>query len=432
MALRVTLGRGLAPSRLTWTATPDRWLIRLRWLALLGMLVTTLVAERLVPGLPRGPVLALLGAIALCNLAWMAVIGGRAPGSTVPAQLASDVLLLGAVLWCSGGLENPFSCFLVFQIVLTGLLARRRTTIFIGLLAIAVALALWAAPPLLLDTAPLGARSVRRLGAGFAVLALAVVTGAYVVVFLQRLRVLRERSARSERLAELGRVVATLCHELNTPLGTMLIAGKDLGHIAADPALPSEVSGEVRSLAATVVAEARRASDIIGLLRGHVNPGTELEPVELSEFLPHYVRSEVARLGYDGELHLSTEFALTTLVYKSALSQILTNLLTNAIDALREREAAALRVLARRSLDGSVEIAVVDSGPGVDPSLGDRVGEPFQTTKQPDRGTGLGLYVSTLLAERLGGSLALESQAGRGTTVRLTLPAAPVGGRPSR
>lgn len=425
MALRVSLGgkwAAAARARLTWRASPDRWLIRLRWLALIGMLTTTLVAESLVPGLPSGRLLTMLAVVAASNLAWL-VATMRAPaGRTVPWQLAADVLSLGAVLWLSGGLDNPFAVFLVFQIVLAGLLAKRKTTILITLLVLTVAGALFTAPPLALGSAALGPWLVRALGNTFAIVALAVVTGAFVVVFVYRLEVLRDEAQRSERLVALGRVVAAMCHELNTPLGTILIAGKDLALLASE--LPDGAQrDELALLAATVTDQARRSSDIIGLLRGHVAPGTQLQPVRLDDFVPRYVRAELDRLGFRGGLALHVTPGLEAAVFQAALCQILTNLIANAIDAMSVRgEHAHLTVdVARGGEPGTLLITLDDNGVGVDPSLSGRLGEPFQTTKDPHRGTGLGLYASTLLAERMGGALALESRQNWGTRVTLTL-----------
>jgi len=417
MALRVQLG-GRFTSPLSWVAPPDRWLIRLRWLAITGMLITTLVAEWLVPGLRHRPLLALLGVIAASNLAWLGgVMKMREPGHTVPWQLAVDVLFLGAVLWFSGGLDNPFAGFLSFQIVLAGLLASRRTTVLIAGLVVVVAGLLWTAPPLPLDTAPLGAWVVRALAGFLAVAALGLVTGAFVVEFLHRLEVLRERSARAEQLAGLGRIVAALCHELNTPLGTILLAGKDLSSIGVELA-----HDELGTLAHTVTDQARRASDIIGLLRGHVRPGTQLETLELAEFLAGYTKTELKRLGYRGELSIELPGGLHAQVFRAALSQIFTNLLTNAVDALAGRADAKLTLTASY-VDRTIQIVLADNGPGIDPKLGGRIGEPFQSTKAHLHGTGLGLFVSTLLCERMDGNLALESHPSHGTRVTVTLRA---------
>lgn len=202
-----------------------------------------------------------------------------------------------------------------------------------------------------------------------------------------------------------------MCHELNTPLGSILIAGKDLELISA--AAPD--GGEVSSLARTVTDQARRAADLIDLLRGHIRPGQVLESIDLGAFAAEYARSELVRLGWRGTVVVEAEAGLWAKVYRSALCQILTNLLRNAVDAMGEKGRITVRAA---RVEAGVSVTVEDDGPGVDGRL--QLGEPFQTTKADRAGTGLGLYASTLLAERMGGTLELESRPGL-TRVTLTL-----------
>jgi C4-dicarboxylate-specific signal transduction histidine kinase len=102
------------------------------------------------------------------------------------------------------------------------------------------------------------------------------------------------------------------------------------------------------------------------------------------------------------------------------VTQILSNVLTNAVQAVAAvaRPRISVRLRARR---GRAEIAVEDNGPGISPALLPRIGEPFHTTKAEAGGMGLGLYVSSLLAERMGGALAVENLAPAGARVTLTL-----------
>jgi C4-dicarboxylate-specific signal transduction histidine kinase len=70
---------------------------------------------------------------------------------------------------------------------------------------------------------------------------------------------------------------------------------------------------------------------------------------------------------------------------------------------------------------GRIEISVRDNGPGIEPEVLDRLGEPFQTTKEAKGGMGLGLYVSSVLAGRMGGDLRVDTPEGGGTRVTLSL-----------
>src|SRR5262249_61022682 len=105
--------------------------------------------------------------------------------------------------------------------------------------------------------------------------------------------------------------------------------------------------------------------------------------------------------------------------------QILSNVLKNAVQAVASRPSPEIAVRVKSRRGGRIEIAVEDNGPGISPSLLARIGEPFQTTKADSGGMGLGLYVSSVLAERMGGSLAVENAGNfEGTRVILTIRAA--------
>jgi two-component system sensor histidine kinase RegB len=419
MALSIRSGgRMLAAARagLVDIGSPDRWLIAMRWVAVCGMLVTTLVGWALVPSLPLARILVVLAAILVVNGLWFVrVLRGVAPNRTVLPQIAGDVLALTVVLWFSGGLTNPFAGFLCFQIVLAGMLGSRRTTVLVAVLAVGAAVVLDFARPLALTGTRFSPATLDHVASVVSVAALGAFTGVFVFVFASRLEQLRAESARAERLAGLGRTVAAMCHELNTPLGTILIAGKDLALLGREIG-----SGEIEQLADTVADGARRAADIIGMMRGSISPDARREPLDLISFVRRYAEQELDRKGFRGERVVDCSGVAEVRVVRAALCQVLTNLIANAVDATHGMAGARIAVeVAVR--DGGVDITVRDNGPGIDPDVARHLGEPFNTTKADRGGSGLGLYVSNLLAERMGGALHLDTHAGRGTSATLRL-----------
>src|SRR5262249_55978891 len=160
--------------------------------------------------------------------------------------------------------SNPFAAFLTFHIVLAGLLSGGRVSVLVAALTLASIAVLSLAAPLPLESSPLGPAGARRVGAIVSLATLSAFIGFFVFVYVQRVGQLRVESARNEKLAMLGRLVGAMSHELNTPLATILLASKDIVHMAADP--------EVTRLGQTIVDEVERASEVIGLVRGHVKP----------------------------------------------------------------------------------------------------------------------------------------------------------------
>jgi signal transduction histidine kinase len=108
------------------------------------------------------------------------------------------------------------------------------------------------------------------------------------------------------------------------------------------------------------------------------------------------------------------------------LQQVVLNLLINAEDAMRSSPTKRLVVRTTRGLDARlgelVTIEVTDSGKGMNAETRERIFEPFFTTKPAGSGTGLGLSLSYGIVEAHGGSIAVESEPGRGTTFRISLP----------
>ena len=108
------------------------------------------------------------------------------------------------------------------------------------------------------------------------------------------------------------------------------------------------------------------------------------------------------------------------------LVQILVNLLQNAADALRDHPSPRINI--RANEDGERWVLIIeDNGSGVDAEVEPRLFEPFATTKPPGEGTGLGLYTSYMLAQRMGGDLSYSRGTGGGAAFKLSLPRAAEG-----
>ncbi len=132
--------------------------------------------------------------------------------------------------------------------------------------------------------------------------------------------------------------------------------------------------------------------------------------------------SELARAIADEETEVVVAQDAEVLAPRRALEVALCGLTRNARQAAAERGRSAALTL---RLDASEDVATLrieDRAGGVAPGVLGRVGEPFFTTKEPGAGMGLGVFLARSLAERLGGSLTLETEAGEGTTVTVTLP----------
>lgn len=396
--------------------TAERWLITLRWAAIVGMTATTATAKLLVPALETFPIFTLLAALALVNGLFALVVGRvlRHERRLVATQIAFDVIALGAVLWQSGGTGNPFAAFLVFQIALAGVLCGGRPTLGIAALTMVTAALVSFAEPLPLVSAPLGKERIHHLSAFVSVASLSGFLGLFVFVHARRLDELRQRAVRNEKLAMLGRVVGGMSHELSTPLATILLAGRELSEITKDG--PSEAA----DLARVIAGEAQRASDIIGLVRGYIRPDQRREEIELGKFVSDVATRELRRLDYRGALHIDAEGPVRVTVLAAGLLQVLLNVLTNATEAMVTTGHPRVLIVVREKPEFA-EIVVEDNGPGFRSEMVARVGEPFQTTKDEKGGMGLGLYVSSVLLDRMNGVLCVSNAENGGARVVIRL-----------
>jgi len=237
----------------------------------------------------------------------------------------------------------------------------------------------------------------------------------------RRLQELQSELLHVARLTEMGQMASALAHELNQPLS----------------AAANYLSGTVRCLerkdAVTALEGARKAveqvartGEIIRRLRDFVRKGEAAQRVEhVAQVVEE--ASALALVGAKGdgvrvEVRLGEEVQ-TALMDKIQIQQVLVNLIRNAIEAMANMPRRELTIATRRSADETVEISVIDTGPGVAPEIKEKLFQPFVTSKATGMGVGLSLCRS--IVEAHGGRLWAEDSPAGGAAFRFTVPIAP-------
>jgi PAS domain S-box-containing protein len=228
----------------------------------------------------------------------------------------------------------------------------------------------------------------------------------------------------SARMASIGMLAAGVAHEVNNPLAYVLnnveIARKQLAPLGEDARQGREALGialegvdRIRTIVRDLLALARVDDASVG-------PVDLLAVVESTLALARNEIAARAELAYE---HEPVPLASGT---TARIGQVLLNLLTNALEALpvESRGTNRLRVVVRPSATGGTVIEVSDNGVGISADHAPHIFDPFFTTKAPGSGTGLGLAISQRLVAEMGGELSFESVVKRGSTFRVTLPAA--------
>ena len=256
------------------------------------------------------------------------------------------------------------------------------------------------------------------------------------------LQVNQQRLLSAEKMATLGRITANIAHEMNTPLAAVRAALLEIDKraveyeaSAGDPEVTTDdhlqIAAEMRGSIRLARSAAERAA---GFVRGVKTQTRDLAPQEKTRFDPVPVIEEsLLLLSHDsrraagGVRFEAPNRAIELLGTPGRLAQIVTNLVTNALDALPESGEGRVTV----TLSGDDQVArlvVQDTGSGIPLDLRDKVFEPMFTTKPLGQGTGLGLsIVKDLVGGYFGGSIDLASDPGQGATFTVTFPLAGAG-----
>jgi nitrogen-specific signal transduction histidine kinase/CheY-like chemotaxis protein len=231
----------------------------------------------------------------------------------------------------------------------------------------------------------------------------------------------------SDRMASLGTLAAGIAHEINNPLayvtGNLEVAAETL----ADPELaPSPINGELASVISDAREGAERVRKIVQGLRSFSRAEEEKRvPLTLPGVLEAAIRMTANELRHRAQLVRDFAAIPRVVADDSRLTQVFINLLINAAHAIPEGHTDDNRITVRLRTDerGRAVIEIADTGRGMPPDVQARIFDPFFTTKEVGVGTGLGLSICHGIVTGLGGQISADSAPGRGTVMRVVLPA---------
>ncbi len=444
------------------------WLLHLRWFAVAGQLVTIVAAGILTEiALPFGPLFALVGLTAVTNVLyglWLhrshrsddtshhgvprlapdaSGVSGESSLHHIVALtlMLLDLVTLTAMLYYSGGANNPFSFFYFVNLAVGGVTIRPRAAWSLTVFAIiGYTFLLFRSVPIvgITDVSP-ESMDLRSGGLMLAFATCSTVVTYYVTrtagELQQRERQLRRAQAEqaaSHRLEGLTTLAAGAAHELATPLSTIDVIVRELSRHLEDCDKPESVDADLKlidgelEMCRQILARMRAAAgDSMAQRWDRTTVGDLIDATLEGIRDPHRV------VVTDNVEAVENQ---TLWVPQEAVAQAVRNLIHNGLDASGDEQGVRLSsrlIPAGRNAElrsdyvndkGSVQLIVVDSGQGMTAEVLNRASDPFFTTKEPGRGIGLGLFLTRNVISQLGGYLEFRSAPGEGTEAVVTLP----------
>jgi len=227
----------------------------------------------------------------------------------------------------------------------------------------------------------------------------------------------QQQIMKSERLATLGQLAAGVAHEINNPLGAVLM----YTHLSLEE---MEAEDPHRKNLEKAVGEAARCKDIVkGLLDFARQTEPKVEELDANEILERTL-SLVENQALFQNVRITkalSDYLPKIMIDGNQIQQVFTNIILNAAEAIEGE--GELSVTTRMATDGeSIEIEITDTGCGISKESLEKIFDPFFTTKEVGRGTGLGLAVSFGIVARHKGTINVKSEQGKGTTFIIRLP----------
>ena len=237
----------------------------------------------------------------------------------------------------------------------------------------------------------------------------------------KQLRKTQNDLVQAGKLAGLGQMSAALSHELNQPLAAAKTYADSAG-LLIERGRVAEASDNLTRISALIDRMAAISKHLRNFAR---KPNEKMTPVALESVMHDTLEIVSARLKA-ADATLNIDFGATPLWVKAGpvrLQQVLVNIISNAADAIEERDDRRIIVTARQNRQ-KVSIFIRDHGPGVPPAIMERIFDPFFTTKGVGRGLGLGLSISYNIIKDFGGRLVVRNFEDGGAEFEIELLAA--------
>jgi two-component system, sensor histidine kinase RegB len=388
-------------------------ILRLRWLAVLGQLATIFVVDQgLDFELPLIPCLAVIAFSAAVNIALQIAFDPmlRLEPKYAAGLLALMIAELDALLFLTGGMNNPFLILILAPTLIAATALPPRLTLALAAFAAAssTALTIWHLPLPWTEGEPLELPITYTIASWLSTLLAIGVTSLYAFQATEQARKLSDALAatelvltREQHLTQLDGLAAAAAHELGTPLSTIALIARELEK-TVDAASPA--AADIRTLRE----QTQRCRDILAKLTQLSSLGAPFDQMRLSALVEEAVAPHRG-FGIAIKVRQTAPGKNEPVTHRNpAVLYGLGNILENAVDFARETVDVDAWWDSR-----NVEIVIADDGPGIAPDILRKIGEPYLSRRPPDSGSGglgLGIFIARTLLERSGAKVSFRNR----------------------
>ena len=423
------------------------WMIKLRWVAVIGQLLTigtVIYLLNIKIPLPWA-LLVVIFATAVSNLFltvwlkhWQHLLEyeTRHWNLILGLVMIMDLLSVTTLLFATGGPNNPFWLFLFVNLSLSAVILSRNWAWALNFLSVlCFAFLMYEHDEIeelnlgqmMVPVRHSGAPSLMQLGLLIAYTA----SSSVIVYFMTRLtaemeiqesnlRIAQHQQSRSEKLEALGTLAAGTAHELATPLSTIAVVARDVERFFEEHPLQAPGAEDVIDDIKLIRSQLDRCRSILNRMAGQAGQaiGESIQLVSVADFwetvLADLPNRDQIRLAIKTDT--ANESIRAPLV---VLSQAIRGLVQNALDADVTNRGVDIEL---KGFASHWLWEIHDHGEGMSPNVLKRVSEPFFTTKPTGKGMGLGVFLARNVIERLEGSIDFQSSPESGTRVTIRLP----------